>query len=807
MCGIARLVALAPTACRRRHSRDDAPRAWSARCSHRGPDEFGALPRRARAGLGHARLSIIDLATGAAAAVERGRLARGSSSTARSSTTWSCAPSCAALGHRFRTHERHRGHRPRLGGSGARAPSRGSTGSSPSPCGTPPRGTLVLARDRLGVRPLHLCEHAGRLYFASEVKAIFAADPLDPPRVRPGGPRRDLHLLERPVAPQDAVRRRHASSSRATSGRISAAERVTERAFWRPRYPLDGEREGASAGTLGEADGGACAAARRGDRACGCSAPTCRWGATSPAGSTARSSPRWRAGRTALEFSHLLAPVRGRRVRRDARSSGSWPRSLGTRAPRGRRSRRADIARRLPRRRRSTPSARCCAPRRRRCSCCRGWSTTRASRSSSPARAPTRCSPATTSSARAKVRRFWARQPGLAHAAAPARAALPVPRALAGGAAGHGAAVLRARPRPRRRSPGFSHDTRWRRGGGAAATLLGRAAARAPPARDVTRAAPRRPAGRVPRAGRRSPRTSTWRCAPCSPATSSRPRATGCSWPTRSRAASLSSTRDVVDARELPAGRPTSCAVLDEKHVLKRAAARPGAGRDPRAQEAALPRPGRARRSAARARPTGSTSARPRSAVSDAGVFDPDAVGVALEEVPGASGEEQFSNADNMALVGVLSTQLLWDRLLRRPGAARRRARGRSSTGSGNGPREAATMNDAVPLLHDFLHALRSAGLPDKVAASCRGRSPHLRARSTSESNALAHALAAPRRRTRGDRVVVFADNTLEAAVAFFGVLKANAVGLHRQPTHQGRQARLPAERLPAPRRSSPTAH
>src|SRR5439155_20212832 len=35
---------------------------------------------------------------------------------------------------------------------------------------------LVLSRDRLGVRPLYVCEHQGKIFFASEVKAIFAAD-------------------------------------------------------------------------------------------------------------------------------------------------------------------------------------------------------------------------------------------------------------------------------------------------------------------------------------------------------------------------------------------------------------------------------------------------------------------------------------------------------------------------------------------------------------------------------------------------------------------------------------------------------
>jgi amino acid adenylation domain-containing protein len=82
-------------------------------------------------------------------------------------------------------------------------------------------------------------------------------------------------------------------------------------------------------------------------------------------------------------------------------------------------------------------------------------------------------------------------------------------------------------------------------------------------------------------------------------------------------------------------------------------------------------------------------------------------------------------------------------------------------------------IHGAVPLLHDYLiHSARR--LPEKVALVCQGR--RLTYRELDEqSDALATALAS-HGVARGDRVIVFADNTVEAAISFWAVLKANAV-------------------------------
>ncbi len=82
-------------------------------------------------------------------------------------------------------------------------------------------------------------------------------------------------------------------------------------------------------------------------------------------------------------------------------------------------------------------------------------------------------------------------------------------------------------------------------------------------------------------------------------------------------------------------------------------------------------------------------------------------------------------------------------------------------------------MQSAIPLLHDYLIG-SARRLPDKVALVCKDERLSY-AELDARSNALATALVA-RGVVPGDRVVVFADNTVETAISFWAVLKANGV-------------------------------
>lgn len=82
-------------------------------------------------------------------------------------------------------------------------------------------------------------------------------------------------------------------------------------------------------------------------------------------------------------------------------------------------------------------------------------------------------------------------------------------------------------------------------------------------------------------------------------------------------------------------------------------------------------------------------------------------------------------------------------------------------------------MHGPVPLLHDYL--IHSAShLGEKVALVC-GKHRVTYGELEAQSNAIANHLVASGVE-RGDRVIIFADNTVETVVSFWAALKANAV-------------------------------
>jgi asparagine synthase (glutamine-hydrolysing) len=181
MCGIAGIVALDDAA--EPPSRSALLR-MAAALRHRGPDEFG-LYRDPRAGLAHARLSIIDLASGQQPMADA------------DDRTWivfngeifnflELRAELSALGHIFRTRSDTEVIVQAYRAWGERAFER-LQGQWAIALWDSRVQRLVLSRDRAGICPLHVCAHQGRLYFASEVKAIFAAEAAIPRAFDPEG--------------------------------------------------------------------------------------------------------------------------------------------------------------------------------------------------------------------------------------------------------------------------------------------------------------------------------------------------------------------------------------------------------------------------------------------------------------------------------------------------------------------------------------------------------------------------------------------------------------------------------------------
>jgi asparagine synthase (glutamine-hydrolysing) len=228
MCGVAGIISLSPAAA-------PPPREALLRMvgalAHRGPDERG-LYRDERAGLAHARLSIVDISSGQQPLADAG------------GTIWivfngeifnyiELREKLIALGYRFRTRSDTEVIVNAYMAWGVAAFER-MNGQWAVAIWDSLARRLVLSRDRTGICPLQYCEHKGRLYFASEVKAIFAADAGIPRLIDPAG--LDETFTFWTVVPPQGVF--HGVKELAPGYfRIYENGGVRESAFWKPRYP------------------------------------------------------------------------------------------------------------------------------------------------------------------------------------------------------------------------------------------------------------------------------------------------------------------------------------------------------------------------------------------------------------------------------------------------------------------------------------------------------------------------------------------------------------------------------------------
>jgi asparagine synthase (glutamine-hydrolysing) len=109
---------------------------------------------------------------------------------------------------------------------------------------------LVLSRDRVGICPLHICEHAGYLYFASEVKAIFAANADITRAFDPIGLSQTFTFWT--IAPPQGV---FHGVTELEPGHVRIYENgtVCDRAYWTPSYPVAGNALSMFQGSLEDA--------------------------------------------------------------------------------------------------------------------------------------------------------------------------------------------------------------------------------------------------------------------------------------------------------------------------------------------------------------------------------------------------------------------------------------------------------------------------------------------------------------------------------------------------------------------------
>jgi len=145
---------------------------------HRGPDEAG-LHVEPQVGLGHQRLSIVDLETGQQPMTNED----GSVVIIYNGEVYNHADYRADLearGHRYRSHCDTETILHLYEEDGRRVVER-LRGMFAFAIWDRRRGELLLARDRLGIKPLYyVLADDGSLYFASEIKALFAVGAISP---------------------------------------------------------------------------------------------------------------------------------------------------------------------------------------------------------------------------------------------------------------------------------------------------------------------------------------------------------------------------------------------------------------------------------------------------------------------------------------------------------------------------------------------------------------------------------------------------------------------------------------------------
>jgi asparagine synthase (glutamine-hydrolysing) len=201
---------------------------------HRGPDASGSY-RDVQCGLAHTRLAIIDLAGGA----QPMHACAGDLVVVFNGEIFNYIELRAelrALGHEFRTQSDTEVAIEAFRAWGDDAFAR-FNGQFAIALWQPRARTLTLARDGFGVRPLYVCAHRDRVLFASEIKAIFAADPEISRELDPVG-LAETFTFWTVVAPRTAFCA--IEELRPGHVRSYAPGGMRERCFRRPQFPPDG---------------------------------------------------------------------------------------------------------------------------------------------------------------------------------------------------------------------------------------------------------------------------------------------------------------------------------------------------------------------------------------------------------------------------------------------------------------------------------------------------------------------------------------------------------------------------------------